>query len=223
MRNPLIVALFAVASPTLAGPAAPPTISSDAVDKGGLVVTLTVCKISARGEPLTISVEMKNTLKREARVHARTSQWGWRFEPSDQPKSFWRLRQQFAEDRMIVGTIQPGKSLVTSFTTRSKRGQEFRFAWAGEGTSPMRDVTDLPVGRYRLTVGMKLSTFSRPTKEPEPWEGELTTKPVEFKVVGPEGIGDLPLKSLISDLDSSDGAVRVAERRNLPPRQGGPA
>ena len=110
----------------------------------------------------------------------------------------------------ISGTIQPGKSLVSVFTTRSKRGQEYVFAWTGEGKPLERGATDLPVGKYRLTVGMKLSTFSQPTKEPEPWVGDLTTKPVEFKVVSPEETGDLPINSLISDLDSKDGAKRVS-------------
>jgi hypothetical protein len=180
------------------------------VDKGGLLITVVVSKTSIQGEPLAISVEMKNTLKREVRLYASTSRWDWRFEPLEGPKGYWGFRPQFAEDRVISGTIQPGKSVVTVFTTRSKRGQEYTFAWTDVGKPLERGATDLPVGRYRLTVGMKLSTFSRPTKEPEPWEGELTTKPVEFKVVGPEEIGEFPINSLISDLSSEAGAKRVA-------------
>lgn len=175
--------LFVVVGTALAQPTAPQTVSSDAVDKGGLLITVVVAKTTVQGEPLTINVEMKNTLKREVRVYVSTSRWDWRFAPSDGPKGFWGLRPQFAEDRVISGTIQPDKSLMRVFTTRSKRGQEYRFAWTGEGAPPGRDATDLPVGRYRLTVGMKLSTFSRPTDQPEPWEGDLTTKPVEFEVV----------------------------------------
>jgi hypothetical protein len=190
MRKPLfLLATLALAMPASAQQTAPkpvtPTVSSDAVDKGGLLITVVVSKTSVQGEPLTISVEMKNTLKREVRLYASTSRWDWRFEPSERPKGFWGFRQQFAEDRVISGTIQPGKSLVKVFTTRSNRGQEYRFAWTAEGGPVSPNVTDLPVGQYRLTVGMKLSTFSRPTNQPEPWEGELTTKPVEFKVVRP--------------------------------------
>jgi hypothetical protein len=172
----------AMAEPTTTQTAAP-TLSSDAVEKGGLLITVVVSRTSVRGEPLTISVEMKNTLKREVRVYASTNRWDWRLEPADGPKGFWGFRPQFAEDRVISGTIQPGKSLVSVFTTRSKRGQEYRLAWTGEGAPPVRDAADLPVGRYRLAVGMKLSTFSRPTNVPEPWEGDLTTRPVEFEVV----------------------------------------
>jgi len=175
--------LLIVVGAALAEQTAAPTISSDAVDKGGLLITVVVSKTSVRGEPLTINVEMKNTLKREIRVYASTSRWDWRFEPSDGPKGYWALRQQFAEDRVISSTIQPDKSLVNVFTTRSKRGQEYRLAWTGKGTPLVRDAADLPVGRYHLTVGMKLSTFSRPANQPEPWEGDLTTKPVEFEVV----------------------------------------
>jgi hypothetical protein len=190
VRKPLfLLATLVLAMPASAQQTAPkpvtPTVSSDAVDKGGLLITVVVSKTSVQGEPLTISVEMKNTLKREVRLYASTSRWDWRFEPSERPKGFWGFRQQFAEDRVISGTIQPGKSLVKVFTTRSNRGQEYRFAWTAEGGPVSPNVIDLPVGQYRLTVGMKLSTFSRPTNQPEPWEGELTTKPVEFKVVRP--------------------------------------
>lgn len=159
-----------------------PTTSSDAVNSGGVRVVVVVGKTNVQAEPLTIRVEMKNTLDRVVRLYTSTSHWTWRFAPAD-GNGYWTIQQQFAEDRVISVAIQPGKTLGTGFTTHSTRGQEYVFRWVGEGKKPIQPGNSLPVGRYRLTVEMDLSTFSRPTTQPEPWEGKLTTAPVVFEVV----------------------------------------
>jgi len=161
-----------------------PTTSSDTVDNGGVLVSVVVGKTNVQAEPLTVRVEMKNTLDRVVGVYTDTSHWSWHFQPVD-AKGEWTLSQRFAEARVWSVKIQPGKTVAMSFTTHSARGQEYVFERVGErgAMKPLQQPNALPVGRYRLTIGMEMSTFSRPTTQPEPWEGKLTTTPVEFEVV----------------------------------------
>jgi hypothetical protein len=161
----------------------PASTSSKPAEKGGLQVTVIAERPKAiDGEPLTIRVEMKNTLPRTVRLYTNTSEWSWRFQPPG-AKGYWTLSQRFAEGRVWSGAIEAGKSSAKSFTTRSARGPEYVFEWVGDEKKPRRERVFLPVGRYSLTIGMTLSTYSRPGDAPEPWEGELVTSAVDFEVV----------------------------------------
>jgi hypothetical protein len=162
-----------------------PTTSSRPAEKGGVQVTAVTDNPKViDGEPLTIQVEMKNTLDRAVRLHTSTSHWQWRFQPPE-GKGYWTLSQHFAEDRAWSVEIPTRKTAAMSFVTHCHwaRGQECVFTWVGDEKKRPPERNSLPVGRYRLTIDMTLSTFSRATTQPEPWEGKLTTNPVEFEVV----------------------------------------
>ena len=175
-----LVGLTHADSPAPAGP----TTSSEAANIGGLLVTVVVPRTVVQTDPLTVRVEIKNTLDRVARIYTVPDRWHWQFRPAD-GKGFWKPLPQYAELRTWSGPIDPGKTLSMSFTSNSPRGQEYVFDWVADDGSLSRlsqERNSLPAGRYQLAIAMEMSTFSRPTPDPEPWEGKLLTKPVEFDV-----------------------------------------
>jgi hypothetical protein len=108
--------------------------------------------------------------------------------------------------------LAAGKSL--------KLEEKLQGRFVGQGQSKGTDLDRLPPGKYQLVATI---AFDAPKELPDHWRGEIRANPVEFEIAD-KPAGDakaseppekMSVEQLVADLDSADGAKRVAATKEI--------
>jgi RNA polymerase sigma-70 factor (ECF subfamily) len=190
---------------------------SEPVVKDGLAIALKLNKpVFAKGERPAFDVILENRSTKAFQL--------WiNFDVLDYPYSFvnledkrsWQVQKRKLKDgngsRSV--TLEPGKSQVLNVVFMYGAYVDA----AGQGLR-----ADLPVGKYRLSGTLTFKEGTQNNLVPY-WTGEVTTNPVEMEITD-KPAGDakaseppekMSIEQLVADLDSVDGAKRVAATKEI--------
>jgi hypothetical protein len=195
--------------------------ASEPAVKDGLSITVAPAKAAfAEGEMLAFEVTYRNESKKAFRLPdkpALVNYWTFHFE------TVAENRRYTGRSTLPMGEIVPGQPTApleagASLLAEAALHKSFRFvsgAWPNE-TNPKDSLGSLPPGRYRVKIEMWFSDPVDTTGEPPVWpDRAITTNPVEFAVAAVKPPDKMSVEQLVADLDSADGAKRVAATKEI--------
>jgi RNA polymerase sigma factor (sigma-70 family) len=200
--------------------------ASEPATKDGVSVTVRPTKATfGDGELLAFEVTYRNESKKALRLPSKqepapVNYWTFHFETVTEKQTYTGRCVLLMGDRPLgqpSGPLEP----ETLVRVQGALHNNFRFvqgAWPNE-TNPKGSLAALPPGRYRVRIEIKFPEEVDTTGEPPIWPSRaITTNPVEFEIAVEKPaaqLDKLSVEQLVADLDSADGAKRVAATKEI--------